>query len=339
MTFGKNACAWTALTCDCAPAWATSQHLLWSGSALINRSWAVSDRLPRNVSLPLEVTLLSVQGQDRSGDDDDDDPARSKYRPSGVDMDEPSVARVYDAYLGGAANNRADRTFASRIEEAVPDVQQLAVLNRRFLARGVGYAVREGVDQVIDLGAGVPSIWQTHHVAHALNPATRVVYVDHEAVAYEALRAASAEDERLGAVRADLRDVSAVLGDEVTTRLVDLTRPVVLVLGLLLHFIWDDDDPVGLLRSYRDAVAPGSYLVISHDTGDGRETAMRQLAALYAEMGRPVILRNHAEMAALLTGFDLVEPGIVHMPLWRPEPDDVVENPEQTCVYAVVART
>lgn len=255
-------------------------------------------------------------------------------------MDEPSVSRVYDAYLGGAANNRADRTFASRIQEVVPDVQELAVANRRFLARGVSYAVSQGVDQIIDLGAGVPSIWQTHLVAHGLNPEARVVYVDHEAVAYEALRAACADDARLAAVRADLRDAHAVLNAENTRKLIDFTKPVILVLGLLLHFVSDDEDPAGLLASYRAGIASGSYLVISHDTADGRETAMRQLAALYAEVGRPVVLRDHAQMTALLAGFDLVEPGIVHMPLWHPHADDPVsDDPTQSCVYAAVART
>jgi SAM-dependent methyltransferase len=255
-------------------------------------------------------------------------------------MDEPSVARVYDAYLGGGANNRADRAFAKHVETIIPNAHELAVANRRFLARGVEYAVRQGVDQVIDIGAGVPSVWLTHHVAHALNPACRVVYVDHEAVAYEALRLATDEDDRLGAVRADVREVEAVLADPVVERLLDLSRPVVLVMGLLLHFIPDSHDPAGLLRQYRQAVAPHSYVVLSHDTADGREAAMHQLVALYAEMGRPVMLRSHAEMVTLLDGFELVEPGIVHMPLWHSAEDDpVIEPPESACVYAAVAKT
>jgi SAM-dependent methyltransferase len=270
-------------------------------------------------------------------DDDTDQPWC--HRPSEVDMDEPSVSRVYDAYLGGAANNRADRDFAERIGEILPNVHELAVANRRFLARGVEYALRHGVDQVIDIGAGVPSIWLTHHVAHNLNPACRVVYVDHEAVAYEALKATVVDDHRLGVVRADLRDVEAVLNDPVTARLLDLSRPIVLVMGLLLHFVPDTDDPARLLTRYRQAVAPGSYVVISHDTADGRETDMAQLAQLYAEMGRPVVLRDGNGLAALLDGFELVEPGIVHMPLWHPTDEDpIIEPPESSCVYAVVAK-
>jgi SAM-dependent methyltransferase len=271
-------------------------------------------------------------------DDDTDHPWCR--RPIEVDMDEPSVSRVYDAYLGGGANNRADRHFAQRIAEIVPNVHDLAIANRRFLARGVQYAIQHGVNQIIDIGAGVPSIWLTHHVAHNLNPACRVVYVDHEAVAYEALRRTTAEDDRLGAVRADLRDIEAVLYDPVTTSLIDYTRPVVLVLGLLLHFVPDADDPAGLLTRYRQAVAPGSYVVISHDTADGRKSDMTQLAALYAKMGRPVVLRDHAALGMLLDGFELVEPGIVHMPQWHPTDEDpVIDPPESSCVYAVVAKT
>lgn len=262
------------------------------------------------------------------------------YRPSEVDMDTPSVARVYDAYLDGAANNRADRVFAQRVCEIIPNVHELAVGNRRFLARGVGYAIGQGVCQIIDIGCGVPSIWLTHHVAHRLNPACPVVYVDHEAVAYQAMLNVTATDDRLGAVRADLRDVEGVLSDPVTTSLVDFDQPVVLVMGLLLHFISDDDDPGGLLGLYRDAVAPGSYLVISHDTADGREADMARIAALYAEIARPLALRNRAQLGALLHEFELIEPGIVHMPLWRPAPDDpMIEPPESSCAYAVVAKT
>lgn len=255
-------------------------------------------------------------------------------------MDQPSVSRVYDAYLDGAANNRADRAFAERIQAIIPNVRELAVVNRRFLARGVEYALHEGVDQVLDIGAGVPSVWLTHHVAHKVNPACRVVYVDHEAVAYEALRVAAGDDQRLGVVRADVREIEAVLADPVVERLLDLSRPVVLVMGLLLHFIPDSDDPARLLRQYQEAVAPASYLVLSHDTADGREAAMQQLAALYAEVGRPVVLRSHAELAALVDGFELVEPGIVHMPLWHPTDDEpVIESAESSCVYAAVAKT
>jgi SAM-dependent methyltransferase len=271
-------------------------------------------------------------------ENDTDDPWC--HRPIEVDMDQPSVSRVYDAYLEGAANNRADRAFAERIQAVIPNVHELAVANRRFLARGLAYALAQGVDQVLDIGAGLPSVWLTHHVAHALNPACRVVYVDHEAVAYEALRLATAKDDRLGVVRADVREIDAVLGDPVVERLLDLSRPVVLVMGLLLHFIPDGDDPAGLLRQYREAVAAGSYLVLSHDTADGREVAMHELAALYAKMGRPVVLRSRAELATLLDGFELMEPGTVHMPLWHPTEDDpVIEPPESACVYAAVAKT
>lgn len=143
----------------------------------------------------------------------------------------------------------------------------------------------------------------------------------------------------MGVVRADIRDLGDVLHNSVTAGLIDLSQPVGLVMGLVLHFIPDHDDPASLLARYREAVAPGSYLIISHATADGREDDMMQFAALYEETNRPLILRDHATLAALLRGFHLVDPGIVHMPLWRPDPgDSVVEHPERTCVYAAVAR-
>jgi hypothetical protein len=272
-----------------------------------------------------------------SDPDQNDDPTR---RPIDASLDQPSVARVYDAYLDGAAHHGADRTFAEHVRAVLPDVGGLAALNRMFLARGVTYAIEQGINQILDIGAGVPSIWQTHHVAHQINPTARVVYVDHEAVAYHALQHATRHDPRLGALRADVREVDAVLTDPVTTGLIDPTRPVALVLGLLLHFLPDSDDPAGVLGRYRDALMAGSCLIISHATRDGRDAAIAQVAARYAEIGRPITPRSQAELDLMVEGFEVVEPGVVHTPLWRPGPDDpVVEHPEQSCVYAVVAHT
>jgi hypothetical protein len=154
-----------------------------------------------------------------------------------------------------------------------------------------------------------------------------------------------ADDDRLGVVRADLRDPHAVLRNPITAGLIDLSEPVGLVLGLVVHFIPDHDDPAGLLARYRESVAPGSYLVLSHDTADGREEDMAQVAQLYEETNRPLVLRDHATLTALLNGFQLVDPGIVHMPLWRPDSDEldrdepVFDHPERSCIYAAVVRT
>jgi hypothetical protein len=148
------------------------------------------------------------------------------------------------------------------------------------------------------------------------------------------------DDPDLGAVLADVRDVDAVLLNPTMNKLIDFRQPVAFVMGLLLHFVPDEDDPAGILADYRRRAASGSHFVISHDTGDGREQDMRRLAEYYANAGLPVILRTHSDLTHLIDGFDLIMPGIVHLPLWRPETGDrEYEHPERTCAYALVART
>jgi SAM-dependent methyltransferase len=270
----------------------------------------------------------------------DDTDRRWGRQPSEVDMDKPSVGRVYDWYRGGAANLAPDRAFGRRVQAFLPELRELALCNSRFLARGIRFCAAQGIRQFLDIGSGIPDAWGTHHVARTVDPNCRVVYVDNEAVAVEVTAGVVAGDDRLGVVRADLRDPHAVLHNPITAGLIDLSEPVGLVMGLLVHFIPDHDDPAGLLARYRESVAPGSYLVLSHDTADGREEDMAGVSKLYEETNRPLILRDHARLTALLDGFQLVAPGIVHMPLWRPDPDDpVFDRPERSCIYAAVVRT
>lgn len=263
--------------------------------------------------------------------------------PGGLDMTAPSTARVYDAYLGGDHNSRADRDFAERVRSMFPNSAGNAVENRKALLRGVRWAVGQGPNQIIDLGAGVPSHGSIHDAARRADPAARVVYVDHEAVAYHAIEASIAGDPRLGVVRADARDVHAVLDDDVTTGLLDLAQPVVLVMGALLHFVSGDPDPAGaMLTAYREAVAPGSFLVLTHGTCEvGQEADMRNLADMYRDdLKIQVAYRGHDEIEGILAGYTLMEPGIVPVPLLLPDPDDPFDgDPWQSLMYAAVART
>jgi hypothetical protein len=263
--------------------------------------------------------------------------------PGGLDLTTPSTARVYDAYLGGHHNNRADRDFADRVRSMFPNSVLNAGENRKALLRGVRWAVGQGPPQVIDLGAGVPTRGSIHEAARGVDPAARVVYVDYEAVAYHAIQDSIAGDPRLGVVRADVRDVDAVLGHEVTTGLLDLAQPVVLVMGALLHFVSGEPDPAeALLAAYRDAVAPGSFLVLTHGTSEvGQEDDMRNLARMYRDdLGIQVTYRSHDDIARILAGYTLMAPGIVPVPLLLPDSDDHFDgDPWQSLMYAAVART
>lgn len=278
-----------------------------------------------------------LQPWQREGADDTDS------LPGGLDLTAPSTARVYDAYLGGGHNNRADRDFAERVRSMFPNAVLNAGENRKALLRAVRWAVGQGPLQVIDLGAGVPSHGSIHDAAHSVDPAARVVYVDYEAVAYRAIEASIAGDSRLGVIRADVRDVNAVLGHDVTTDLLDLAQPVILVMGALLHFVSGEPDPAeALLTAYREAVAPGSFLVLTHGTAElGQETDMRNLARMYwDDLKIQVTYRDRVEITGILAGYTLMAPGIVPVPLLVPDPDDPFEgDPRQTLMYAAIART
>jgi hypothetical protein len=262
--------------------------------------------------------------------------------PEGLERNKPNAARLYNGYLGGQRIRQADREFLDRVETMFPNSAVNAGENRKALLRGVRWAVSQGPAQVIDLGAGVPSHPSIHSAARSVNPETRVVYVDHEAVACYEIQHAIAGDAGLGVVRADIRDVDAVLNDDVTTGLLDPAQPMVLVIGALLHFVPAEQDPVALLAAYRDAVAPGSYLVLTHGTGElGQESDMQILAGMYQnELNIPVTYRGRDELAALLDGYTLVADGIVPVPLLLPDPEDPFDgDPWKSLMYGMIART
>jgi hypothetical protein len=262
--------------------------------------------------------------------------------PAGLERGKPNAARLYNGYLGGLRVRRADREFLNRVEKMFPNSAVNAGENRKALLRGVRWTISQGPAQVIDLGAGVPSDPSIHSAARSVNADTRVVYVDHEAVACYEIQHSITGQAGLGVVRADIRDVEAVLNDEVTTRLLDPGQPMVLVIGALLHFVPDEQDPVALLKAYRDAVAPGSYVVLTHGTCElGQERDMRTLAGMYRdELNIPVTYRDKDELAALLDGYTLVADGIVPVPLLLPDPDDPFDgDPQKSLMYGMIART
>lgn len=262
--------------------------------------------------------------------------------PEGLERSKPTAARLYNGYLGGQRIRQADRKFLDRVQKMFPNSAGNAGENRKALLRGVRWAVGQGAAQVIDLGAGVPSHPSLHSAARNVNPETRVVYVDHEAVAYYEIQHAIEGEAGLGVVRADIRNVEAVLNDKVTTSLLDTAQPVVLVIGALLHFVPDDQDPAALLAAYREAVAPGSYLIVTHGTAElGQESDMRTLAGMYRnELNIPVTYRGRDELATLLDGYTVVAEGIVPVPLLLPDPADLFDgDPWQSLMYGMIART
>lgn len=263
--------------------------------------------------------------------------SRPQWAPYGVDLDRPNAARVYDYYLGGAHNFAVDRKMADEALADWPELPQIMRTNRAFLRRAVRFLVRSGVRQFLDLGSGIPTVGNVHEVARAEDPSCRVVYVDIDPVAVTHSRAILADDPRVTAVQADLRDPAAVLDLAQTRGGLDLSLPVGVLLVAVLHFVPDRDDPTAVVAGYRRAIAPGSYLVICHATAEGQGQRATTHRDLYARTPTPMTMRSRAEVAALMAGFDLVEPGLVPMVLWRPDDGaDLPPNPMVFPGYAAV---
>jgi SAM-dependent methyltransferase len=183
----------------------------------------------------------------------------------GIDLDRPSAARVYDFYLGGFHNFAADREMGRQAVQMWPDLPEIMRPNRGFLRRAVEFLVDARVRKFLDLGSGIPTVGNVHEVAQRRAPDTKVVYVDNDPVAVEHAQAILAGDDRTTVVHADLRDPDAVLGDPAIRALLDLSRPIAVLMVAVLHFVPDEDDPAGLVARFRDAVPAGSYLALPRD--------------------------------------------------------------------------
>ena len=250
---------------------------------------------------------------------------RPPWAPAEADLDRPSVARVYDFYLGGSHNFESDRAFAQEVLRAVPDLPAVARDNRAFLRRAVRYLCDVGLDQFLDLGSGIPSVGNVHEVARRANPTARVVYVDRDPVAVVHSRLLLEGDDLTTAVLADVRDAPRVL-DLARGAGLDLDRPVAVLAVSLLHFLADDDCPAELMARYLAALPPGSHLAVSH-SNSRPSPEFTEAARIYARPGSPQVirLRTPEEIAALFGDLELVPPGLVHLPRWRPDPGDEEE--------------
>lgn len=260
------------------------------------------------------------------------------WLPPEVDITIPSAARAYDAFLGGGHNFAADREFAQRAEAVFPGVAQACRANRAFLWRLIEYLMDAGIRQFLDIGSGIPTAGNVHEIAQRIDPAARVVYVDNELVAVSHSELILRDNPNATIVRADVRDPDAILNSPVTRGLLDLDQPVALFMLALLHFIPDADDPAALVGRYRDALAPGSYLGISHATGEARPADMNALEKLYATSSNPAVARSTAWITALFGDFELVEPGATYAPDWRPTPETSLDHPEHYIFFGGLAR-
>ncbi|MFF8281278.1 SAM-dependent methyltransferase [Streptomyces albus] len=237
---------------------------------------------------------------------------------TGLRTHEAHSARMYDYLLGGKDNYPADQKAAEAAMSAFPTLRTAARENRSFLGRAVRYVVEEtGINQFLDIGSGLPTAHNVHQVAQQHDPEARVVYVDNDPIVLAHGRALLSTDARTTVIETDLREPRSIIDHPETKALIDFEQPVAVLAVAILHFISDEEDPAGLVAQLREALAPGSVLVLSHATAEiSPETALGVQAA-YRAQGVPLTLRDRAEFAKLFDGFELVEPGIQVVSDWR----------------------
>ncbi|MEU0880265.1 SAM-dependent methyltransferase [Lentzea sp. NPDC005914] len=251
--------------------------------------------------------------------------------PPGVDTTVPSPARVYDYWLGGGHNFAPDRVLAERILQIMPGVRDAARLNRSFLRRAALHMVERGVRQFLDIGSGIPTVGNLHEIVQAEAPDARVVYVDRDEVAVAHSELILAGNGNTDVVQADLRDLDAIFDADPVRKLIDLDQPVGLFMLLVLHFVPDEWDPAAIVGAYRDRLVPGSFLALSHASAEAKPAGMDEAVQAYnvKSSQNQAFPRTHDQVLAFFGGFDLVEPGLVNCPSWRPDGEgDFAANPE-----------
>src|SRR3984957_8066861 len=234
-----------------------------------------------------------------------------------IDTTRPSVARVYDAILGGKDNFAVDRVVAMEAMKAMGDEGNGARMNRAVLGRAVRYMVADGVTQFLDLGSGLPTVQNTHQIAQTMNRSARVVYVDNDPSVFLHGRALLADDASTTVVLADIRTPDKLLASNEVRGFLDFGRPVGLILNALIHHVLDEEDPYGVVETYKAALAPGSFMQLTHFCDESPESRA-QADVLKRSLGRGQV-RSREEITRFFDGLELVPPGIVFLPSWQPD--------------------
>lgn len=267
---------------------------------------------------------------------------QQEWVPEGIDISVPSMARTYDFMLGGGHNFAVDRAVGVQIERAMPGLRDAARVNRSFLGRVVRFMVAQGVRQFLDIGSGIPTVGNVHEIAQRADSRSRVVYVDRDPIAVAHSQLMLADNDQAAIVEADMRDPESIFDSPPARRLLNLAEPVGLLMLLMLHWVPDESDPLGLLARYRNPLATGSYLAITHVTDDRQDDKLTEATGIIRRSRSKDQMnpRSHAQILPMFGDFAVVEPGLVGCALWRPEgaadiADDMAMN---ALMYAAVGR-
>ena len=258
--------------------------------------------------------------------------------PTGFDSSTPNFARVYDYLLGGDNNFPVDRAIAEEALAVAPELRVMARENRGFLRRAVRFLAGEaGIRQFLDIGTGLPTQGNVHEVVREVITDARVVYADADPVVLVHGRALLASADKVTFIQADVRRPQDLLDDPELRARIDLAEPVAVLLVAVLHAITDAEDPFGIVTRVRDAMAPGSYLVVSHVSAEGLAEVSARVGAVLGRAA-PFVPRTRAQVLRFFDGFELVEPGVVAAPWWRPDPSHAVEHLEGAWIFGGVGR-
>ena len=260
---------------------------------------------------------------------------RDTFRP-----DIPSVARIYDYLLGGKDNYPADRAVGESMIAQLPNVRQAVHWNRAFLRRVVRYLVGEaGIRQIIDIGAGLPTVGNTHEVALDTCPQARVVYVDNDPVVLAHARSMLHGVPSAAVIGRDLLEPDMILADPALRELIDFAEPVAVLFLSILHFVADEADPAGLITRLLAPFPAGSYVAISHATPD-TVPEVNDVERVFDEATTPAHVRSRVQIRKLAAGMEIIEPGLTWPPEWRPDPgEEVPANAAESYYCVLVART
>lgn len=238
-------------------------------------------------------------------------------------------ARVYNVWLGGKDHYPVDQEAAELAAVANPAIVPSVRANRAFLGRAVRHLSAAGIRQFLDIGTGIPAAENTHEVAQRAAPDSRVVYVDNDPIVLTHARAllVSGPAYHTDYVQADARDVDTILAE--ASRTLDLDRPVGLMLVAIMQYIKDAEDPWDIVRRLLDRLAPGSYLVLSHPAADVTAPEVAESMRIYNERAAShasATPRTQKEVERFLDGLEILEPGVVTLTRWRPEPSDGADD-------------
>ncbi len=256
-----------------------------------------------------------------------------------IDITVAHAARVYDYWLGGKDNFEADRALGDAMIQAIPSLPAMATANRAFLARAVQYLVSEaGVRQFLDIGTGIPTAGNVHEVAQQIDPASRVLYVDHDPIVLAHARAlmTSTPKGRTEFIMADIREPEAILSSPDLARTLDMQQPIALMLVAILMYFHDEEGVHGWVSTLVDALPSGSYVTITHPTADFDPPAMEAAVSAATHAGITLVPRSKSEVERFFDGLEMVEPGVVPVLTWHPE--DLIDDPNAAYYWAGVAR-